>query len=174
VDAAVADVLPDVRVDVVEHRDLERPGGRRFGSLVHAILASIDLDTGAGAIEASAAINARLVGATDHERAAAIATVTAALARPILRRAAASAARGGLRRETPVLMRADSGKLVEGVVDLAVREETAEFAGWTVVDFKTDREFAASSDTYVEQVPLYSRAVQKATGLTARGVVPVV
>jgi ATP-dependent helicase/nuclease subunit A len=81
---------------------------------------------------------------------------------------------GGLRRETLLLMTADDGTLVEGVVDLALREEAAEFAGWTVVDFKTDREFAASSDACVEQVRHYSRAVQKATGLTARGVVLVV
>jgi ATP-dependent helicase/nuclease subunit A len=61
-------------------------------------------------------------------------------------------------------MTADDGTLVEGVVDLSLREETAEFAGWTVVGFKTDREFQASSGSYVDQVRLYSRAVQKASG----------
>jgi ATP-dependent helicase/nuclease subunit A len=164
----------EVRIEVVEHRIVERPGGRRFGSLVHAMLASIELGAGAGAMEASAAINARLVGATDEERAAAIVTVTAALAHPIMRRAAASAAKGGLRRETPVLHRLEDGTLVEGVVDLAFREETEEFAGWTAVDFKTDREFAEWADRHVAQVGLYSRAIQAATASPARGVVLVI
>jgi hypothetical protein len=31
--------------------------------------------------------------------------------------------------------------VIEGIVDLAFSEKTADFAGWTVVDFKTDREF---------------------------------
>jgi ATP-dependent helicase/nuclease subunit A len=39
----------------------------------------------------------------------------------------------------------DAGSLVEGVIDLAFREDTADFAGWAVIVFKTDREFAASS-----------------------------
>jgi ATP-dependent helicase/nuclease subunit A len=165
---------PDVRVEVVEHRDVQRPGGKRFGSLVHAMLASVDLVAGADAIEASAAINARLFGATDEESRAAIVTVAAALAHPILRRAAASAAQGGLRRETPVLLKLEDGALVEGVVDLAFREELGEFAGWTVVDFKTDREFEASSGRYIGQVKLYSQAVQTATTSPARGLVLVV
>jgi hypothetical protein len=42
--------------------------------------------------------------------------------------------------------------VVEGVVDLAFAENTLEFAGWTVVDFKTDREFQAWSDRYIAQV----------------------
>jgi ATP-dependent helicase/nuclease subunit A len=167
-----ADAAPpihtDVRVETVEHRDVERPGGRRFGSLVHAMLASIELDAGADAIEASATINGRLFGATNEESRAAIVTVAAALAHPILRRAAASAAQGGLRRETPVLLKLDDGTLVEGVVDLAFRED---FAGWTVVDFKTDREFAASSTRYIAQVQLYSEAVQRATASPTRGLV---
>jgi ATP-dependent helicase/nuclease subunit A len=47
-----------------------------------------------------------------------------------------------LRRETPVLLTLDDGSLVEGVVDLTFREDTPDFIGWTVLDFKTDREFA--------------------------------
>jgi hypothetical protein len=38
-----------------------------------------------------------------------------------------------------------------GVVDLGFREEDREFAGWTVVDFKTDREFDAASARYIDQ-----------------------
>ena len=116
------------------------------------MLASVDLDADADAIQASAAVNGRLVGATEEEIIAAVATVRATLEHPILRRAAASARKGEIRRETPVLLTLDDGGLVEGVVDLAFLEDTPEFAGWTVVDFKTDREFATSSDRYTAQV----------------------
>ena len=166
-----ARLRPDVRVEIVERGDFERPGGRRFGALVHAMLASIDFDASADAIQASAAINGRVVGATEEEIQAAIVTVGIALGHPILRRAAASAGKGGLRRETPVLLALDDGSLVEGVVDLAFREDTPDFAGWTVVDFKTDREFAVSSARYLAQVRVYSEAVRVATGAAVRGIV---
>jgi ATP-dependent helicase/nuclease subunit A len=109
---------------MVERGDFDRPGGRRFGALVHALLASVDLDAGADAIQASATVNGRILGATEEEIQAAIAIVGVALAHPILRRAAASTGKGGLRRETPVALKLNDGSLVEGVVDLAFREET--------------------------------------------------
>jgi len=102
---------------------------------------------------------------------AAIATVGGALAHPILRRAAASARKGRLRRESPVLLRLDDGSLVEGTVDLAFQEDTSDFVGWTVVDFKTDREFEATSERYIAQVSVYSEAVSAATGSPARGII---
>jgi hypothetical protein len=115
-------------------------------------------------IKTGAAISGRLVGATEEEVQAAIAAVGGALAHPILRRAAASARKGRLRRESPVLLRLDDGSLVEGTVDLAFHEDTSDFVGWTVVDFKTDREFEATSDRYIAQVRVYSEAVSVATG----------
>jgi len=155
----------------VERGDFERPGGRRFGALVHALLESIDLDAGADAVQASAATNGRIVSATEEEVQAAIVTVGTALGHPILRRAATSARKGGLRRETPVLLTLDDGSLVEGVVDLAFYDDTPDFVGWTVVDFKTDHEFAASSARHIAQVRVYSEAVGAATGSPARGIV---
>ena len=166
--------FPPVQVELIKRGDFERPSGRRFGALVHAILASVDLDADADAIQASAAVNGRLVGATEEEIIAAVVAVRATLEHPILRRAAASARKGEIRRETPVLLTLDDGSLVEGVVDLAFREDTPEFAGWTVVDFKTDREFATSSDRYKAQVIAYSAAIQAATGLPSRGILLVV
>jgi ATP-dependent exoDNAse (exonuclease V) beta subunit len=68
----------------------------------------------------------------------------------------------------------DNGSLVEGVIDLAFRDDTPEFAGWTVVDFKTDREFEESSTRYIAQVRVYSKAVAAATMAPARGVLLVV
>jgi ATP-dependent exoDNAse (exonuclease V) beta subunit len=135
------------------------------------VLATIDFDAGADAIQASAAFNGRVFGATEEEIQAAIVTVGTALGHPILRRAAASAGKAGLRRETPILLALDDGSLVEGVVDLAFREETPDFAGWTVVDFKTDREFAGSSARYLAQVRVYSEAVRVATDAAVRGIV---
>jgi ATP-dependent helicase/nuclease subunit A len=170
VTAAEAGGGSDIIVELVERGDRERPSGRRFGALVHALLATIDLDAGVDAIKAGAAINGRLVGATEEEVQAAIATVGGALAHPILRRAAASAGKGGLRRETPVLLRRDDGSLVEGTVDLAFYEDTSDFVGWTVVDFKTDREVEAMS-LYIAQVRVYLEAVSAATGSPARGII---
>jgi ATP-dependent exoDNAse (exonuclease V) beta subunit len=66
-------------------------------------------------------------------------------------------------------MRRHDGLLVEGVIDLAFREPDSEFGGWTIVDFKTDREFDAASARYVNQVKLYCEGVAAATGLLARG-----
>jgi ATP-dependent helicase/nuclease subunit A len=85
-----------------------------------------------------------------------------------------SGARGRLRRETPVLHKLKNGTLIEGVIDLAFQEEESTFAGWTVVDFKTDREFDRSSERYVEQVRMYAEAVAAATATLVRGFMLVV
>jgi ATP-dependent helicase/nuclease subunit A len=158
---------------VIERDGFERASGRRFGTLVHAILSSVDLDANLDAVKASSTTNGRRVGATQEEMDDAVVSVRTALGHPILRRAAASADEGEIRRETPILLTLD-GSLVEGVVDLAFREDTPEFSGWTVVDFKTDREFAASSDRYKTQVTAYSAAIQAATGLPVRRVLLIV
>jgi ATP-dependent helicase/nuclease subunit A len=72
------------------------------------------------------------------------------------------------------MLRHADGTLVEGVVDVAFRETTADFDGWTVVDFKTDREFESSQAQYSAQVELYAEAIEKATNLPARGILLVV
>lgn len=167
-------VEPRVYIEIVERTDRERPGGRRFGALVHALLASIDLNADAGVVQAAASVHGRIVGATEKEINAAITTVGRVLAHPILRKAAASNEKGGLRRETPILLALDDGRLIEGVVDLAFRDDTPDFAGWIVVDFKTDQEFEASSDQYIAQVRMYSNAIAAATTSPTRGVLLVV
>jgi len=163
------------RVDIerVERGDVERPGGRRFGALVHALLASIDLNADAKALEAAAFVHGRIVGASDEEVSAAVATISRVLGHPILRRAA-GAGSSGLRRETPILLTLDDRSIVEGVIDLAFRDETADFTGWTVVDFKTDRELEESSDRYVAQVSVYAQAVGAATSTPTRGILLIV
>ena len=68
------------------------------------------------------------------------------------------------------MLRRDDGSLVEGAVDLAFYEDTSDFVGWTVVDFKTDRE-VESMAVYNAQVRIYLEAVSAATGSPARGII---
>ena len=43
---------------------------------------------------------------------------------------------GRVRRKTPVLLHCQESTLVEGVVDLGFCQETSDFNGWAVVDFR--------------------------------------
>jgi ATP-dependent exoDNAse (exonuclease V) beta subunit len=169
-DGGARRVLGDVAVERVELDRSGRPGGKRFGTLVHAVLAAVDLTAGDDGVRACAEMQGRLLGAVEAEVAAAGSAVRAALAHPLLRRAAAAAARGELRRETPVLLKLPEGTLAEGVVDLAFREEEGGIRAWTVVDFKTDRELAGRRSEYEAQLRLYAEAIREATGEPARGV----
>jgi ATP-dependent helicase/nuclease subunit A len=164
---------PDVAIETVARPEETRPGGRRFGSLIHAILATINLDADGEAVQASAALQGRMRGATNDEIDTAITAAVAALRHPVLRRAA-RAGKGGLRRETPVLLKLSDGTLAEGVLDLAFREADGDFDGWTVVDFKTDREFSTAKSHYLAQVRLYAQAVAAATRLPAKAIILVV
>jgi ATP-dependent exoDNAse (exonuclease V) beta subunit len=142
-------------------REPGRPGGPRFGTLVHAVLRDVPLDADAGAVAAVAAVQARLLQASDEERETATGAVLAALAHPLLRRAAAADA---LRREVPFALSLEGGPgeppaLVEGVVDLAFREGTL----WTVVDFKTDED-GAVREQYRRQLGWYAAALRAAGG----------
>jgi ATP-dependent exoDNAse (exonuclease V) beta subunit len=146
----------------------DRPGGTRFGTLVHALLA--DLPIGAASpdvIARLAAAHGRLLGALPDEIAAARDAAAGVLAHPVLRAAAAADADGRCYRETPVTLRADDGALIEGHVDLAFEDE----AGFVVVDFKTDRELDGARERYVAQVQVYAAAIARATGKPARGIV---
>src|SRR5262249_18501635 len=149
-----------------------RPGGKRFGALVHAVLASIEL-TKENDIQQSASLNGRLIGATDEEIEAATGGGRAVLEHPVIRRAAAKPA-AELRRETPVMLRLKDGTIAEGAVDLAFPDNAPGFVGWTIVDFKTDREFAASSDRYITQVRLYAEAIGNLMHAPTRGILLVV
>jgi ATP-dependent exoDNAse (exonuclease V) beta subunit len=154
-------------VSVIDARGPERPGGRRFGQLVHALLESAPLDADRPTIDALAEACGRILSAPAEELAAAVQAVERVLAHALLARARAAAARGACRRETPVTCTLPSGLVVEGIVDLAFEEQ----GGWTVVDYKTDRELAtAGEDRYRRQVALYASAIAQATGQPATGV----
>jgi ATP-dependent exoDNAse (exonuclease V) beta subunit len=145
----------------------ERPGGARFGSLVHALLADVPLgEGGRDALPRLAAAHGRLLDAEPGEIDAAQTTVARVLAHPILAAAAAASADGRCYRETPVTVRTPSGALVEGTVDLAYSDKK----GFVVVDFKTDRELDGALERYERQVRLYAAAISSATGQPTRAV----
>ena len=151
-------------VDVVElPRAAQRPAGPRFGALVHAVLATVPLDGARDAIAAAALVQARLLGASADETAAAVAAVAAALTHPLLQQASTATA---CRRETPLTLRTADGTLVEGTVDLAFLADGT----WTVIDFKTDQELSTALDVYRRQVMLYADAIVAATGQPARAI----
>jgi ATP-dependent exoDNAse (exonuclease V) beta subunit len=143
-----------------------RPHGPRFGTLVHAALATIALDAGPAQVAEGVGLQARILGAPPEEMEAATVAVTAALAHPLMARARDAWRDGRCRRETSVAWRQPDGSLVEGVLDLAFEDA----GGWTVVDFKTDAEMAGDLATYRRQVRLYASIVARATGT---GVTPV-
>jgi ATP-dependent exoDNAse (exonuclease V) beta subunit len=137
-----------------------RPTGPRFGTLVHATLATVALDAAPAQIAAAVSLQARILGAPADETHAATALVGAALAHPLIGRARQAWRAGRCRRETPLACREPDGSLIEGVVDLAFEDAD----GWTVVDFKTDAEIAAELPRYRRQVGLYASVVARATG----------
>jgi ATP-dependent helicase/nuclease subunit A len=163
-----ADVMVEDAATFIE----ARPSGKRFGTLVHALLATLPLDAAAVDVEDLAALHAKLFAAKDDERAAA-AAMAISLTKHARWQAARAAAAQGKRvwREVPVSMRmpGDPGTppvIVDGQVDLAYETE----AGWVVIDFKTDVEIASAEDAYKQQVALYADAVARATGRPATGV----
>jgi ATP-dependent helicase/nuclease subunit A len=140
------------------------PRGKRFGALVHAILAALPLD--GGPVEPVARAHGRLLGASPEEIAVAAVRVERALQHPLM--VDACKARH-VRREVAIAARLEDGRVVDGIVDLAYRAEGG--AHWTVVDFKTDVELHQEArHTYETQVRIYMRAIAEATSTEARGI----
>ena len=133
-----------------------RPGGRRFGRIVHDVLEAVQSEE---EVDALARVCGRGHGAGEQECAAA-----AAVARSVLdwlgREMQGFTER---HREWPVMVRLSDGRIVDGRIDLA----WCDGARWTVVDYKTDRR----AKRYVAQVQAYGLAVRRATGLPVRAIV---
>ena len=166
--AAIGEMPP---VDVIElPRDGTRPKGRRFGTLVHAVLATTPLDADLATLTALATLEGRILGAPDEEVTAAAALAARVLAHPLLAAARAAEAHGKCRREVPVTLTLDDGRLLEGVVDLAFEHEGA----WTVVDFKTDEDPSREMDAYSRQVGLYAAGLERVCGGRSRGALLVI
>jgi ATP-dependent helicase/nuclease subunit A len=165
---AVAFDGSDVALETTEI-DFTRPHGKRFGTLVHSVLAVVELDAGSKRIEEVARVQARILGAADAEVDAAVTTVQRALVHPIVKRAASAWSEGNCRREVPVAVQLDGGEIVEGVVDLAFKESDLHDT-WVVVDYKTDFELSGRLDEYRQQLSLYTLGVSRATGQAVRAV----
>jgi ATP-dependent helicase/nuclease subunit A len=163
IDTVLADEAP-VNITIVEIPGAaNRPRGPRFGSLVHAVLATVPFDADEPLIASAAQIHARLLNAGSDEIRASVDIASAVLRHELIARARASAS---VKRETPVSWVQKDGTLIEGVLDLAFDE-----GGETVVvDFKTDHELAAGEARYRAQLLQYVNAVARATGRPASGV----
>jgi hypothetical protein len=156
-------------IDVIQlEREPNRPRGRRFGSLVHAVMGSVRLDARADEVHALAQLEGRIIGAPGEEVDAAASLVTRVLAHPLLHDARHADARGACRREVPVTLTLEGGPLLEGVVDLAFERDGV----WTVVDFKTDEDPAAAIEAYRRQVGLYASAIGRVTTDRGAGLQP--
>jgi ATP-dependent exoDNAse (exonuclease V) beta subunit len=142
----------------------EVPGGAAFGTLVHAILAQAPFDASPGLLRDIAAAEAMVLGLGDRAAAAAAARAGRVFAHDLLKRAHRAAGRGACRRETPITLTLDDGRVVEGIVDLAFEDDDGR---WVTVDYKTDRELSAAEDQYRRQVKIYASAVAAATARPA-------
>lgn len=157
----------EIRIDQVP-RAPGRPHGTRFGTLVHATLARVALDAERKEVIAAAEFFSRMLGAPQEETDAAVEAAIAALASPLMRRAARSSE---IRRESTLALMLDDEALVEGVADLAFAQGAGAARRWIVVDFKTDLEIAGRADEYRVQLGLYLRAIRRATGEPAEGII---
>jgi ATP-dependent exoDNAse (exonuclease V) beta subunit len=172
IDEAMLDLDSDPVASAFRRKDIsivqipgaaKRPRGARFGTLVHAVLATVPLDATGETIERTAQTQARIIAAPADEVRAAVTVVSEVLLHGLIARARASTS---IKRETPVSWLQKDGTLVEGVLDLAFDEgpETV------VVDFKTDHELSAGESRYRAQLLQYVQAVSRATGRPASGV----
>jgi ATP-dependent helicase/nuclease subunit A len=147
-------------------RTTDRPHGKRFGTLVHSILAFIPLNAAPDVIATKAEFFGRSLDAPPMEIAAATMAVGAALQSPLMRRAAAATV---IRRDAGDSNDSSAPTMVEGVADLAFVEHHNGAARWIVVDFKTDFDLERRVGEYRNQLALYLRAIAQATTIPAAG-----
>lgn len=154
-------VLSTIQYEQAEKR--QRPGGRRFGTLVHAAIRDVELSATPEIVERTVAMEARVLGASPAETLAATEAVNAALAHPILVRARAASR---YHREYPLSLPLPRNGLLEGVIDLAFVERNE----WIIVDFKTDADMSIGRAAYERQLQWYAYALRELTGMPASGV----
>ena len=162
-------------IELVEvSRAAGRPYGPRFGTLVHAVLATMPLDPGPDVIRRIADTQGRILlgleAGAAGEIAGAAEVASTVLRHPLLARVRAAEARGRCFRELPILWRAPDGSLVEGTVDLAFEEPAGSSAQIVVLDFKTGGELDTDFDRYRRQLAIYCRALSELKGLPAKGI----
>jgi ATP-dependent helicase/nuclease subunit A len=139
------------------------PGGRRLGTLVHAVLSEIPLDASPEKIRPLVSLYAQIFKAPADEVEAAVQCVQGALRHSVIARARAAER---CHREYPVVLKVDNAQVVEGVIDLAFVEKGA----WTVVDFKTGADIADHRAQYERQLRWYVHALRELTGMNGAGI----
>jgi ATP-dependent helicase/nuclease subunit A len=166
-----ASAVPPIEViDFSRHG--ERPFGPRFGTLVHATLATVPLDAGEEQIAAVARVQGRILPApgtqryADEEVYAAVEVVSSLLRDPLFDRVRQAEHAGRCDRELPIVWKTPDGTLIEGTIDLAF----ADSSGLTVIDFKTDRELSTDLDRYKRQLTVYCQALGALRHTAARGI----
>ncbi len=167
--ATATSPLPAAEIEIVEMpRSVERPGGKRFGTLVHATMLRVESGARPEAIREAAELQGRILGAPPAEVAAAAEAVVNAMAAPLIARAFAARE---CRRECAIVGTLTDGTMVEGVADLAFLDEHEPAAPcWIVIDFKTDADLSPRLAEYRAQLGLYMAAISASTGISARGV----
>jgi len=172
-DSLAAEIAaPAAVIEVSEvPRSADRPFGPRFGTLVHATLATVPLDATDRVIAAVANAQSRIVPTApkdayvEEEVYAAVEVVTNLFRSPLFERVRAADRAGRCDRELPICWKSDDGTLIEGTIDLVFEDVD----GLTVIDFKTDRELAADL-RYTRQLEVYCRALSVARDTAVRGI----
>jgi ATP-dependent helicase/nuclease subunit A len=133
--------------------------GRDFGAFVHRLLELSDLSQPESvrrvsmSLRGSFALSSEAIVRAESQ-------AEAALSLPIVREAARAP---NLLRETPIAYVEDD-RLLEGVCDLAFRDES----GWVVVDYKTESitedQLPAQAAHHAEQLRRYARGLALASG----------
>jgi ATP-dependent exoDNAse (exonuclease V) beta subunit len=151
-----------------------RPFGPLFGTLVHAALATVPLDSDEATVARIAKTQGRILlgfgDGVDEEAYAAAEVVSAVLRHPFFDRVRAADAAGRCYRELPIIWQAPDGTLIEGTVDLAFEEGPADSPVFVVLDFKTDRELDTDLERYRRQLAIYCQALAELRGLATRGI----
>lgn len=162
-----------VSVATTSEANTPRPRGPRFGTLVHQVLGHLKLKRTSDSADSPPELDSlvsyfsRLLGATDDEVRAATRSVRAALAHPVLVRAAAATT---CHQEFPLVMKEADGTITEGVADLVFLEDGLfGDASWVVVDYKTDLA-EDTRDSYLVQLERYMLAVSEQTSCEVQGI----
>lgn len=162
---------PDIEV-VDFSRHAVRPFGPRFGTLVHATLATAPLDASDDVVARVARAQGRILPTAggdpyaEEEVYAAVEVVSSLLRDPLFDRVRQAERAGRCDREFPIAWKAPDGTLIEGTIDLVFEDLT----GLTVVDFKTDREMSGDLQRYTRQLTVYCRALSALRNIPARGI----
>jgi hypothetical protein len=166
-----ASATPEIEV-IDFSRSAERPFGPRFGTLVHATLATVPLDATERVIAAVARAQGRILPTpgkdpyVEEEVYAVVEIVSSLLRDPLFDRVRQAERAGRCDRELPIAWKTPDGTLIEGTIDLAFQDVT----GLTVIDFKTDRELSADLDRYRRQLTVYCHALGMVRNTNVRGI----